>query len=336
MIDEAVFPSGWFAACTLAELQTQGVLVRTLLGHSTLLTRAPSGEPLCARVPSRWADPLHRARWQGHRLVGNGLSLRWDGQTLGAESDRAIRIELLPVHDFLGVLLFFHTEPGSALTPFALPDWSSDEVTPYKFRYFPREVFTTVKEITEDIADTHHFGPGGHGWSELDIHKFDTSREISTLDMSFTMETSVFGRFRDRMRFTSHFEAIGVGLFIGTVKSELRDLDSRPLICYTPTTSPRRIQLIYGESHRRMRDPRLLHKLFGLVPRRAVDPLVSLQSLIAMHRDVKLCDVQRWETAAYLRERRGRTDPLLTDYRRWVSRFYAEPAAAMAEAASLS
>lgn len=343
LFHEHAFPAGWFAACPVAELPENGVLIRTLLGHPTLLTKTPDGLPLCVRIPERHVDDLRHATWVGRRLVGIGRALRLDGATLVTEhrehgeygeeysEQEGLPCDVRPVHDFLGVLLFWHADKGSALQPFALPHWSSEHVTPYAFRYFPRVVHTTVKEITEDIADLHHFGAGGHRWSDVVVHGFDTSSDISTLDMSFTMETSVFGRFRDQMRLHGHFEAIGVGLFIGSVKSEQRDLDTRPLICYTPTTSPRHIQLIYGESHRRMQDPGRLHKLLGLLPRRAADRAITLQALRAMDKDVTFCDVNRWETPSYIRERRERSDRLLLDYRGWVTRFYADAAHAAIE-----
>jgi hypothetical protein len=333
---ERLFPSGWFAACLLSELPNNGVLFRTLLGHPTLLTRTPAGEPLCARVPSRWVDALRNGTWQGSRLVGSGLVLRSHGSSLIAEGGGSAGIEVLPVRAFMGVLLLWHAADGSTIEPFSLPEWSSELVTPYRFRYFPRMVNTTVQEITEDIADTYHYGPGGHRWSELLVHELDTSTDICTLEMSFTLETSIFGRFKDRIRFDGHFEAIGVGLFIGSVRSQLRDLDTRPLICYTPTASPRQIQLIYGESHRRIQAPSRLSKLLGLLPRRLVDHLVSIQSLRAMDKDVEYCDVRRWETEKYLRARRERTDHLLQDCRRWVSRFYTEAPRPAAETESAS
>lgn len=276
------YPRGWFAACTAGELYQKGELVRTLLGRELRLTQG---------------------------LDGHALARTLDGEEVPAE--------------FFNDLFLVWNDGGSAShPPFEVPYLDREGFTPFLFEYFWREAVTNVKEITEDIADLHHFGDGAHHYEDLQVQRFEPNGSVCTLDLVFTRDTSVFGTFNDRLAFEAHFRAIGVGFFIAELSNQKTGLRVQLLICYTPTSSPNRIQLLMGESHERLSDPRRLSPLLGLVPLKWADPLVSKQSMRAIQKDMREHDVPHWESREYLERRHGTADALLNAYRAWVSQFY--------------
>lgn len=198
-------------------------------------------------------------------------------------------------------------------------EWTAPRTAMWSLRSHPQET-------TENSVDIGHFRYV-HGYQSIEILS-DLKADGPHLSTAYAMKrpAGLFGRGQAKQGVRAEFEinAYGLGYSLVEVSIPAFHLQTRHLVCATPTETGR-IELRVSVSLKQIEKPRQISPLLLPVPRSLLNRLVSWQVFKTFTHDLQQ-DFEIWEHKRYIQPPAlAAGDGPVGKYRTWARQFYREP-----------
>jgi nitrite reductase/ring-hydroxylating ferredoxin subunit len=322
------FPKSWYVVSESLQLSVGEIKAVEFCGQSTVLYRTQAGkavlaEAYCAHMGAHFAH--------GGKIIGEDLQCPFHGFCFdpsgqcvktgyGTKPPPQARLRTWPILEVNGMIFAWHDEAGSQ------PDWTIPALdwegwSPPQFAEW--RICSHPQEIAENSADIGHFRYV-HGYGDVKI--FEEARtEGPVLHGRYGMSriASFVGKGGRKIHAEFDFYEYGLGYAYVEAHAVEFDLYSRHFVVPMPIDG-RDIVLRIAVSVKLDYNPRKIHPLLGLVPKRILDHFILGGYYREYKRDVS-DDFKVWTNKAYVHPPAlAQGDGPVILYRKWAEQFYAQ------------
>jgi nitrite reductase/ring-hydroxylating ferredoxin subunit len=323
------FPNGWYAVCSVEELQKQKVLPIKSLGRDMVAFRTESGalSVLDAHCPHQGAHLGHGGTIKGETIVcpfhkwgfdSSGKCQNIPYSKCALPRGKKAQLHSYPTVERLGMVVIYYSDDNSAPT-WEVPQFSDDMKGNWtKISYSEMHMKAHIQEFPENGIDTPHFQPV-HGSEEnsivLDENQPFGPQLLFTLNLVYPGDG--IGQFGKRVPVSVKWRYNGISILDNFVTLKDYPMQIRQYFFFTPLDEERvRLQIGLCINKDTIKLPNFL--------RYFVLKLIAKQNTKILLKNFEE-DRAIWENKIY------RAPPILcsedgpvTHFRRWTKQFYAQ------------
>lgn len=317
------FSIGWYAIAFEEELKEGKVITRKFAGDEVVIFKTESGN---AVVMDAYCKHMGAHLGVGGEINGESITCPFHGFCFDKEGtcvktgyDTApypmLNTFSWPVK-VTGGVVFCYYHPERTEPTWQVDDLEDEEWTDFKFHKW--ELESNVVEIAENSVDIGHFSY---------VHKYQSPHIIDNLETDGHLLTAAYGMKRDgkvgkaeSLDIVFKIKQQGLGLAVVTTEVEQLEVKTKHLVMAVPIDGDK-IYLRIGAALRKINDPKKVHPMAGVVPKKMLTKIIHKKVFKSYVADV-FQDFDIWSTKAYVDPPMlAKGDGPIPKYRKWAKQF---------------